>query len=222
MTEHTVKCNALKLYYKKCGIGKPLILLHGNGEDGGIFEVAAERLGEKFTVYVPDSRGHGKSQKAPLSYIEMAEDMRQFIEALNLERPAFYGFSDGGIIGLILAYKTPDLLSKLVVSGVNLNPKALKRSFRFWVQIGHFFSRNKMLKLMLKEPNISFDELTRIQAKTLILAGEKDIVIKQHSEAVAAAIKGAELKILAGENHFSYVFDNHTLFQLLTPFLLEE
>ena len=191
VNEYSIVCNSVPIFYRRLGAdgNRPLILLHGNGEDGGIFGAAAQRFAQSgFTVYVPDARGHGKSGKAPLSYTEMAGDMRAFIENLRLEKPLLYGFSDGGIIGLMLAYKTPGLLSKLAVSGVNLSPGALKFSFRFWTRAAHFFTRSPLLRLMLKEPHITSSDLARIAEPALVLAGERDIVPKKHTESVAAAI----------------------------------
>ena len=119
--------NGIKLYYEKTGSGKPLIMSHCNSMDHRIFKKAAKLLSEKFTVYCPDTRDHGKSEKVGvLHYEDMAEDMRCFIEELRLEKPVFYGFSDGGITGLILASEHPELLSALVVSGASLSPESTK------------------------------------------------------------------------------------------------
>ena len=50
-------------------------------------------------------------------YSDMAEDVKCFIEALKLEKPVLYGFSDGGIVGLLVVSTYPGLLSRLIVSG---------------------------------------------------------------------------------------------------------
>lgn len=85
------------LYYEKSGAGRPLILLHGNGEMHKIFDKAIPILAENFTVYAIDSRGHGQSQPVlEYHYADMAEDIKCFIEALELKNPMLYGFSDGG------------------------------------------------------------------------------------------------------------------------------
>ncbi|MCL2797991.1 MAG: alpha/beta hydrolase [Firmicutes bacterium] len=223
MTEGILECNSVQINYRKYGAGdeKPLVLLHGNGEDGRIFDVAAQKFAEGgFTVYAPDSRSHGKSGKAPLSYADMAEDVRAFIENLQLEKPMLYGFSDGGIIGLILAMRNPGLLSKLAVSGANLAPGALKFSFRFGIRVSHFFTRDPMLALMLREPQISPSDLARITEPTLVLAGERDIIPQKHTESVAAAIPSATLCILIGEDHASYVVDGEKLYRTLRDFFV--
>ena len=96
-----IHVNGIDLYYEKTGDGRPLVMSHCNSMDHKIFRRAARVLGERFTVYLVDSRGHGKSTKVKtLHYTDMAEDMAAFITALGLEKPVFYGFSDGGIVGL--------------------------------------------------------------------------------------------------------------------------
>ena len=137
------EANGIKLYYKKLGRGAPLILLHGNGESHEIF------------APMPDSRGHGQSQKAPLDYYLMAEDIYCLIKCLGLKAPHLFGFSDGGIIALILASRAPDCISSLTAAGANLSPRAFKMHVRLRMQIEYFFKREEKTRLMLKQPEIT-------------------------------------------------------------------
>jgi pimeloyl-ACP methyl ester carboxylesterase len=117
----------ITLYYEKTGQGKPIILLHGNGENHKIFDELVLQLSREYTVYAIDSRGHGKSSKTKsLDYYRMAEDIAGFIKLLNIEKPILYGFSDGGILGLIIGFRYPQLLSKLIISGANIRPEGIK------------------------------------------------------------------------------------------------
>lgn len=91
-----VQVNGVILYYEKQGSGPPLVLLHGNGEDGRIFDRTAEVLAPHYTVYTIDSRCHGKSSRnVPLSYDLMAADVLAFSKALKLEKPVICGFRMG-------------------------------------------------------------------------------------------------------------------------------
>jgi len=214
--------NGIELYYEKTGHGTPVILLHGNGEDNTIFDVLIKQLSQDYTVYAIDSRDHGKSGRVKtLHYDTMMEDVAEFIREKELRRPVLYGFSDGGIIGLLLAIKHPDMLSKLIVSGANTHPGGAKRIYFFIGNILYFFTRNRKLKLMLTQPNIVDAELNTITVPTLILAGSRDVVSEEHTRQIADNIPGSILNILEGETHSSYVIHSEKLYGIIEPFMAE-
>ena len=99
----------VKLHNEVSGSGAPLIMLHGSGEDISIFDRAVPLLEKHFTVYRIDSRCHGQStMNVPLHYELIADDVYGFIVLNRIEKPIVYGFSDGGIAALMLAYTHPD------------------------------------------------------------------------------------------------------------------
>ncbi len=201
--------NGVKLYYEKTGSGRPLVMVHCNSMDHKIFRRAAQVLSKHFTVYLPDSRDHGKSQKVKeLHYEDMAEDMLQFIQTLGLEKPVFYGFSDGGIIGLLLAARCPDLLSALIVSGASLRPDSTKdlplRFFRLWSHV----DRSDKMRIMLREPDITDGMLRAITVPTFVTAGERDVIKPEHTAHIAATIPGAQLKIFEKAGHTGYIMNS--------------
>ena len=113
-----IRVNGAELYYEVWGQGPAIILVHGNSETHEIFDVLIPSLAKDHTVYAVDSRCHGQSENTErISYELMCDDMIQFIKKLDIRKPIFYGFSDGGVIGLMIAMKEPDLLSKLISSG---------------------------------------------------------------------------------------------------------
>ncbi len=215
-----IQLNGQILYYEKYGEGSPIILVHGNGETHEIFDVLIPQLAIHHTVYALDSRGHGQSATpAELHYADMAEDISMFIDALSLDRPAFYGFSDGGIIGLLVAMKYPTKLSCLMISGANLVPKDLKKKFLRKMKRIYHKTKNQRFLLMLTEPDIMPEQLNRIQIPTLVLAGKKDLVKKSATKRIAASIPDSTLRILDGETHGSYVEHSPKLYPLLAEFL---
>ena len=148
-----IKVNNVELYYEKYGKGKPIILLHGNQETHDIFDKLIEKLKSNYEVYAIDSRCHGKSENPKeISYNLMCEDIIQFIKELKIEKTILYGFSDGGIIGLLVAIKDPNLLSKLIISGANINPDVFTATNLLLTKIVYFFTRSKYIKMMLDEP----------------------------------------------------------------------
>ena len=204
-----ITVNGVQLYYEKTGEGRPLIMAHCNSMDHKIFRKAVKVLSGHFTVYCPDTRDHGKSSRVKtLHYEDMAEDMVQFIVALGLEKPAFYGFSDGGIIGLLIASAHPDLLSALIVSGASLNPDSTKdlpmKFFRLWSH----FDRSDKMRIMMREPDITDDMLKSIRVPTFVTAGEKDVIKPEHTRHIAETVPGAALKIFPKTGHSGYIMNS--------------
>jgi pimeloyl-ACP methyl ester carboxylesterase len=214
-----IKVSDIELFYEKTGQGDPIILLHGNSEDNTIFDVLTKQLSQSYTVYAIDSRDHGKSSKVKnLDYNDMMNDVAGFIRELNIEKPVLYGFSDGGIIGLLLAIEYPEMLSKLIISGVNINTASIKRKWLVLLSVSYFFTRNNKLKLMLTQPNISLSDLHRVVTPTLVLAGETEFTTNEHQQLIADNIPNCEFKILKGENHGSYVVNSEKLYGIIEPF----
>ena len=215
-----IQLNGQILYYEKTGEGQPFLLVHGNDESHEIYDVLRSQLCEHYTVYAIDSRGHGLSATPKeLHYIDMAEDIAAFIDALELERPLFYGFSDGAIVGLLLASLYPNKLDKLMISGANLSPKDLKGSMYRSLKKEYKKSHQELHRLMLEEPNITEEDLHDITVPTLVLAGEKDLVKKKVTQKIAQHIEHATLVILPGEDHSSYVEHSDKLYPILMDFL---
>lgn len=213
-----MKCRAnnIDLYYEKSGVGQPLILLHGNGETHRIFDKAIPLLAERFTVYALDSRGHGQSDTAlEYHYMDMAEDVKCFIKALGLERPILYGFSDGGIIGLLLAATYPQLFTQMVISGANATPDGIRTGWLKLFQGINAIVKDPKMDMMLKEPNITADMLQSIVIPTTVLAGSRDMVKRSHTEYIAAHIPQGTLHILRGEGHGSYILHSTKIAKLI-------
>lgn len=214
--------NHVDIWYEKTGQGRPVILIHGNGEDHTIFDRTVRVLEKRFTCYLPDSRGHGKSRwTGEFHYRDMAGDLISFLEALNLRNAAVVGFSDGGIIGLLAAAET-ERITSLIACGANTRPEGFHRRYLTGMRILHFFGRSPLVRLMIREPDIRDDELARIHADTLIVAGEHDMVRKSETDHIAGAIPGAGKVILSGESHASYVVHSEKLAGIILDFLSEE
>lgn len=201
-----IEANGIILHYEKTGNGPALIMSHCNSMSSRIFKRAVKILKERFTVYTVDSRDHGKSTKVKtLHYEDMAQDMYEFITNLEIEKPIFYGFSDGGIIGIILASQHPDLLSRLVISGASLSPESTKEApmkfFKLWSHI----DRSDKMQIMMREPNITDDMLKAITVPTFVTCGTNDLIKQSHTDHIAQTIPNATLKIFDGKSHSNYI-----------------
>ena len=215
-----VEVNGVELHYAVVGEGRPVVLVHGNAEDHNLFTVEIEQLAEAgYQVYAPDSRGHGANE--PLDeyhFDDMAEDMYQFIRAMRLEKPALYGHSDGGIIGLLLEINHPGTLGILAVSGANLVPEGVDPSIleEYWEAYEE--EHDPLIALMLTEPHIEEDELRSITIPVLVTAGEYDLILPEETYRIAEALPDAELVIMEGEDHGSYIEDSDIMGEVLLDF----
>ena len=218
---NTVEVNGVTLHYAVFGEGEPIVLIHGNGEDHGIFHCEIEQLtAAGYKVYAPDSRGQGANEPlAEYHYVDMAEDMYAFIRAMGLSRPALYGFSDGGIIGLLLEIRHPGTLGILAVSGTNLSPAGLIPSFLEEYTKINSEHPDPLVTLMLTEPRISPEELKNIRIPVLVTAGEHDLILRSETEKIAKALPDAETVIVENEDHGSYIIGSEIMGKLLLAFL---
>lgn len=202
-------------HYIEIGTGFPLILLHGNGEESSYFVHQIEAFSTHFRVIALDTRGHGQTPRgnAPFTIRQFAEDLIGFMDRHNIEKAHILGFSDGGNIALVFAMAHPERVEKLILNGANLDASGVKRSTQIPIEIGyriakHFARKSpearknaELLGLMVNDPNVRPEELSRIQAPTLVIAGSKDMIKESHTRLIAQSIPWAELVLIPG-NHF--------------------
>ena len=214
-----IHVNDINLFFEQTGTGQPLIMVHGNDEDHTIFDEAVEVLRDRYTCYTPDSRGHGRSEKPDeLHYEEMADDIVAMIEHLDLHHVIYYGFSDGGIIGLYAAAKC-SRIEKLIISGTNTEPQQVKLWMRCLIRGMNIIHPDPKLRLMLEEPHIDMKMLHGIKAETLVLAGADDAVKEEDTLRIGANIPYAKTMILPGENHGSYIVHQTRIAELIDRFV---
>ena len=82
-----INVNGIRMYYEVHGSGRPLIMVHGNSEEHGIFYDSRVLLSKHFTVYTVDSRGHGHSTRVEeFHYADMADDMIREKDAEDMQK----------------------------------------------------------------------------------------------------------------------------------------
>lgn len=74
----------ISLYYSDKGESRPILLLHGNGEDSGYFKNQTEHFSGRYRVISVDTRGHGRSPRgtAPFTIEQFAEDLKCLMAGL--------------------------------------------------------------------------------------------------------------------------------------------
>lgn len=219
----TVTVNNISLYYEVKGAGKPIILVSANGGDHTNLYTERDQLVEAgYKVYSLDSRGQGNSDVSEeYHYEDMAEDIYQFIQALELDKPAYYGWSDGGITGLLLSVRHPDTLSIMAVSGANINPEGANPEDEVVKEVRTEYEQTKdpLLRLMLEEPHIAPEELSAVTIPVLVTAGEKDLILPEHTKLIADSLPNGEMQIIAEHDHQTYIYKSEIMGNLLIDFL---
>ena len=202
-------------FYVEKGQGEPLVLLHGNGESCAYFEHQMDPFSARYHVYALDTRGHGKTPRGerPFTIRQFAEDLLGFLDERRIDRAHLLGFSDGGNIAMVFAMRYPDRVGKLILNGANLNAGGVRPTVQIPIELGFRIARAfagksdqarqnaELLGLMVNDPNVPAAELSKITAKTLVIAGTRDMIKGEHTRLIAKSIPGAALAFVEGD-HF--------------------
>src|SRR5262245_39467631 len=215
----------IRIYYEVAGDGPPLLLLHGRAGDCRQFARQRPDFAARHRLILPDSRAQGRSTDGPgpLTYHEMAEDFVALLDLLGIPRADVMGWSDGGNVGIDLAIHHPARLARLVTFGSNFSPDGLQPADVEWnrtataesfgpemragwtarnPQPDHYeAAMSKILEMWRSEPRFTPLELGSIRAPTLVCAGEHDVVRREHTLALTAAIPTARSWIVPGASH---------------------
>lgn len=214
-----VEVNGVSIFYVAEGRGKPVILLHGNGGSHSHLETTTRQLAQAgYLVYALDSRGQGENK--PLEeyhYKDMAEDVYQFIKLKQLHKPAVFGFSDGGNVALQLEVMYPGTLGAIATGGANI---FVRGSLQKEVEEGLLSETNPspLTRMMMCEPDMTTEDMQQIKAPALIISGENDLILQEHTKLIGDNIPDGEALILEGEDHGSYIHNSFKIGDILLEF----
>ena len=217
-----IQLSQVKMHYRIYGNGKtPLVLIHGNGGSVNSLKEAASYLANDYTVYLPESRCHGQSSDpGEISYELMATDLKEFIEAMGLEKPVIMGHSDGGINAITLAAMYPDIPGAIISTGANSHPKTFKLYFPLGVAVKNLFKPDKLNDMMLTLPDFTPEYLSRITCPAYIVGGQFDIMWISDTVYIHENIKGSDMAIVKGASHSTYMSqDGKKAYVLATQWL---
>lgn len=181
--------------------GFPILFLHGNGEDLHLFDNYREPL-KDYHLILMDSRCCGLSSDGKLTYELMAEDAKELLLSLNILKADVIGFSDGGITGIILSRDT-NLVRKLFALGPNLYPEGLTDEAIKGFKDEYEKNPSQLLALMVNEPHLDPASLKSINARTILITGENDIIRLDHMELIRDSIPNNYLYIIKNADHFT-------------------
>ena len=114
-----------------------------------------------------------------------------------------------------IAFRRCASFSGLIVSGANLTPKAIVLRYRVLFRLMYLLKREQKVYMMMTEPQIVPEDLKTIRVPTLVLAGEKDLIYEKETKRIAASIPDANLIILPGESHGTYIIHQTKIADLI-------
>jgi pimeloyl-ACP methyl ester carboxylesterase len=212
-----IRVDGASIYFETFGAGPPVLVLHGGIGCSEDMSSQIRALAKSHLVIAVDSRGHGRSTGAngPLSYSLMSDDMVKVLDSLKIDRADVVGWSDGGIIGLDMAMRHPERIRRVVAISANYNPDGLaftptaepvpRIGLRYWLLSPEpaqwpALYRN-VVTMWRTQPQYTLNDLGHIKAPTLVMAGEYDLIKREHTDQLAKAIPGSQESIIAGATH---------------------
>ena len=175
---------------------------------------------------IRSGRGRTPDVPGPLSYTAMMEDTAALLTRLNLKHVDIVGFSDGGILGLMLAIRHPELVRRLVISGVNIAPEGLNAEDLEQLRASQIPKPKtideKLAHLWLTSPTeteLNLGLLTKITQPVLVISGDRDAITLEHTLKVFHALPEAELCVLPGTDHATFSGRSEWLNPIITSFL---
>jgi pimeloyl-ACP methyl ester carboxylesterase len=236
--------NGLQLYYEIRGAGQPLVLLHGGGSTiNTSFGPMLAALAKTRMVIAFDQQGHGRTADVdrPFSFRQSADDALALIQFLKIDKADFMGYSNGGHIAIQIALSYPESVRRLIIESAMFSREggdpSFWESFRnakldtmpselrqaYLAEAPHpenlqsFF--DKSVQRMLNFKGWSTDEIRSIQAPTLILLGDRDIVRLEHAVEMFRLLPRVQLAILPNTDHMQIVKRADWTVPLLEAFL---
>jgi pimeloyl-ACP methyl ester carboxylesterase len=222
------------IYYEEYGKGMPLILLSGGGIGQSIkdYERCIPELAKHYRVIAPDTPGQGRSELPDsLTYQVITEFMSQFIDSLKLDSAYVMGFSDGGIVGILLAAKRSDKVKKVIASGPNNGkrgaalPPGVPLDSLKPMSLSMFEKVNKSLieeymkklprdwkkyqrdldKMVYAKEYFPDSVYASIHIPVMIVLGDQDMISIEHGNEMHQKIKGSQFCVLPNTTHYVFI-----------------
>jgi pimeloyl-ACP methyl ester carboxylesterase len=217
------------IYYAVRGSGPTLVFLHGGGDSGEhSFVHQLDVFSEHHHIVAPDQVGQGRTPdiRGPLTYTAMMEDTAELLKRLKLKHVDLVGFSDGGILALMLAVRHPELVRRLVISGVNIAPEGLRpedlEELRATQTPKPKTIDEKLANLWFTSPTeaeLNLGLLAKITQPVLVISGDRDAITLEHTLKIFHALPDAELCVLPGTDHATFSGRSEWLNPIMSAFL---
>ncbi|MBN8953789.1 MULTISPECIES: alpha/beta hydrolase [unclassified Rhizobium] len=221
--------NDIKMYYAEYGAGDPILFIHGGLGNADIWGHQVADFSKDHLVIVADSRGHGRSTRSqqPFGYDLMTADYVALLDYLKIDKVTLVGWSDGGIIGIDMATKHPEKLTRVIAQAANVTTDGVKpdvmsnKTFNDYINVaGDYYKKlsptpneydafvNQISQMWATQPAWTAADLGKITVPVTLAIGDHDEAVKlDHTQMMAKEIPGAKLVILKDASHFAMLQD---------------
>ena len=216
-----------------------VVLLHGGlGNSHDLLDSIGADFGQRYRLIAFDRRGHGYTADTdePFHYDEMATHAIKVLERLDVPpKSHFVGWSDGGVVAMLVALRRPDLVDRLVLIGTNFHFEGIHdldlggdapELFEDYAQRSpdgaeHFpIVEQKFRDMVTTEPTLTTEDLARLRRPTLVLVGDDDLVRLDHTVALYEALPAGRLCVVPGASHAVLIEDSQLVAAIIEDFLL--
>ena len=237
----SIDIDGLKTFVETRGSGEQtIVLLHGGlGNSDDLLDSIGRGLEGRFRLIAFDRPGHGYTADTggPFHYDDMATHAIKLLERLDFSpRAHLVGWSDGGIVAMLVALRQPDLVDRLVLIGVNFHvdavqlpestddaaPPVLRERYAQRSPDGadHFdVVVQKFLAMATTEPTLTVDDLARLGTPTLVLVGDDDAVDLGHTMSLYDALPAGRLCVVPGASHLVVIEQAPLVARIIEDFL---
>lgn len=229
--------HGFRMYCEVYGSGPPVLMIHGNGGSIAAFAKNIPYFAGKYRVIAADSRAQGKSKDPgpALTFEMMADDEAALLDALHLDSAYVIGWSDGGIVALLMALRHPEKVIKLAATGANIQHNASAFRPGLWDADEKRYNAEKdrvwktdkekndwkLFTLDWDQPNIPFASLNSIHCPSLIICGDHDLISIEHTVKIFQNIPNAALWVVPSSGHATLIQHadefNRTVDEFFTP-----
>ncbi|TAU55456.1 alpha/beta hydrolase [Rhizobium leguminosarum] len=221
--------NDIKMYYAEYGEGDPILFIHGGLGNAEVWGHQVADFAKDHLVIVADSRRHGRSTRSqqPFGYDLMTSDYAALLDYLKIDKVTLVGWSDGGIIGIDMAMKHPEKLTRVIAQAANVTTDGVKadvmdnKTFSDYINVaGEQYRKlsptpneydafvKQISEMWATQPAWTAADLGKISVPVTLAIGDHDEAVKlDHTEMMAKQIPGAKLVILKDVSHFAMLQD---------------
>ena len=251
-----VAVHGMQMYYEVSGQGDPLVVLHGAYMNILSMGAIIPKLATTHRVYALEFQGHGRTNDVdrPITYANLADDVAAFMDAVGLAKADVFGYSMGGQAGLQLAIRHPGKVNRLVAASVAYDLRGWQPEFQAAIPqmtvemiVAMPFAQDyrklapdpngfpelaRKLIALEKEPMAWEDDVKKIKAPVLIIAGDADVATLEHTVAMFRLLGGgvmgdmgqplppSRLAILPATSHTAVITQTDLLHAFIEPFLM--